>query len=129
MINDAVKRIIEFQNEAGQYVSGYPRQIPLNLVKRRAKWISDELEEFVSAINIYEQADAITDLLYYVLGAYAEIGINPDPLFEIIHSANMRKLDNPENTVKDKDGKVLKPHNWKHPDAEIRRYIDKLCVR
>lgn len=123
MITEAVEKVRLFQKAAKQYSKDYPTLIPQHLVNIRAKWIYEELQEFTSATNIYEQADAITDLLYYILGAYVDAGIDPDPLFEIIHKHNMEKID-PQNLIKADDGKILKPATWIHPDGEIKACID-----
>jgi len=122
MLNEAVGMVREFQKNAGQGYSQTPRMIPRENVERRAKWIEDELQEFIQAKDIYEQADAITDLLYYLIGAYVDAGIEPDPLFEIVHESNMKKIK--AEIKKDSDGKVLKPEVWIHPDQGIRKVID-----
>lgn len=122
MLNEAAEMVREFQSNAGQSCSRIPCMVPKENVERRARWIKDELQEYINAQNIYEQADAITDLLYYLMGAYVEAGIDPDPLFLIIHNSNMRKIET--EIKKDSDGKVLKPEEWMHPDQTIRRAID-----
>ena len=90
------------------------------------KWMLEEINEFVEATTIYEQVDALTDLLYYLLGAYVEIGVKPDSIFRIVHDSNMAKLFSSEGVVKDDDGKIVKPKEWKHPDDEIHKKIDSL---
>ena len=111
-----------FHNGAGQPVGEEPTILSRSQVDRRILWIKNELEELSEAKTIEEQADAVTDCLYYLLGCYVEMGIKPDSLFEIVHKANMKKL---ENRMIDDDGKVLKPRGWMHPDAEIKEAIEK----
>ncbi len=55
----------------------------------------------------------LTDLLYVTYGAIWACGVNPDPVFAEVHSANMRKLDGPRRA----DGKVLKPEGWQPADV------------
>lgn len=49
----------------------------------------EEIAEFLVAPDIYEQADAMIDLIYFALGTLVEMGIKPDELFDIIQKANM----------------------------------------
>ncbi|MGX7030521.1 HAD family hydrolase [Vagococcus zengguangii] len=73
------------------------------------------------------QVDAMLDLLYFVNGTFVRMGIDPRPLSEIVHQANMGKVF-PDglphyDTV---TGKVLKPENWEHdfaPEAKLQEEI------
>ena len=76
------------------------------------------------AKDIYSQADALTDLLYYLLGTYVEMGIKPDALFTIVHNANMMKLTSVDGIIRSTDGKIQKPSTWQHPDVAIKKVID-----
>lgn len=113
-----------FQIKAGQPTSTHPVALNEDRVKLRAKWMAGELQEFLNASNIYEQADALTDLLYYLIGTYVEMGIKPWPLYKIVHCSNMKKLKSNNGIVKDCNGKVQKPSGWKHPDKAIKRAVD-----
>lgn len=113
-----------FQLKAGQPVPTYPIALDAERAKLRAKWMSEELQEFLAASDIYQQADALTDLLYYLMGTYVEMCIKPGPLYEIVHEANMKKLTSPNGIIRDDDGKIQKPFDWKHPDTAIKAAID-----
>ena len=126
MIDDAFELVAQFQLSANQPVAKYPTKLASERVQCRKKWMQEEINEFVEATDIYEQVDALTDLLYYLLGAYVEIGVKPDSVFQIVHNSNMAKLFCSEGVIKDTDGKVEKPKEWKHPDDEIRKAIDSL---
>lgn len=82
----------------------------------------EEVNEFLDADTIEGEADALTDLLYFLLGAYVEMGIDADRIFKIVHKANMRKLE--QGTLLDDDTKIGKPEGWKPPEPEIRAEID-----
>lgn len=120
MINEAYNMVAQFQEMARQPVSSSPKQLDKERVSIRAKWMKEEIEEFLEADNIDSQADALTDLLYYLLGTYVEMGVRPDDLFYIVHNANMQKLQTRQGIIKDENGKVQKPISWKHPDINIR---------
>ena len=79
---------------------------------------------------IAEQADGMIDMIYYILDCARKHGISLDPIMELVHSANMTKVD-PETGKCRRDtdptsprfGKILKPVNFKAPNikAEVNR--------
>lgn len=69
----------------------------------------DYQEIFITAPDVYSQADAMIDLLYYLLGTCVEMGVKPDPLFQIVHESNMKKLASGSSVIKDSEGKAQKP--------------------
>jgi len=60
-----------------------------------------ELEEAVETKNYVETADALTDLIYVILGMGARIGIDMDKAFQLVHENNMSKLCETEIYAKD----------------------------
>ena len=93
-------------------IANKPRMINEDLKELRYNLIDEELSEYWDAVNIYQVADAIGDLLYVVYGAAETHGIDIEPVFAEIHRANMQKLTGPKRA----DGKQLKPDNWTPPD-------------
>ena len=75
---------------------------------------TDSCPDFIEA-TLIGVADGIADLLYVVLGTAVEYGIDIDPIFAIVHEANMRKVGGPVR----EDGKSLKPIGWVGPEALI----------
>lgn len=77
------------------------------------------------------QVDALTDTNYFVYGSFVLLGIEPDPLFDIVHQANMGKLfPDGKPHYREGDKKVMKPDNWEADyapepkiQAEIKRQI------
>ena len=91
----------------------------------RAKWMQEEVAEFLVADDIYEQADAMIDLMYFALGTMVEMGLEADELFDIVQQANMAKLwPDGKPHYNPKDGKVIKPEGWEDPAPKIKAYID-----
>lgn len=88
------------------------------------KMVDDELEELAEAVDVTEQADALVDAIYYICDTAARHGMNLDPLFEIVHRANMGKVVNGK-VIRREDGKILKPVGWVDPapllQAEMKR--------
>lgn len=113
------KEITEF-NKA----FGYPAPLRPTLKAKhelRYKLIKEELDEYIEAINdndIIEVADAIGDMLYLVLGAAVEHGLEIEPIFDEIHNSNMSKLGEDGNPIYREDGKVLKGPDYFKPDIK-----------
>ena len=86
--------------------------------------VNDEMDELESSGTIAEQADALVDAIYYICDFAATHGINLDPLFEIVHDANMQKIIDGK-VIRRKDGKILKPEGWKDPAPKLEAEIDR----
>ncbi|WP_099301762.1 HAD family hydrolase [Bacillus sp. Marseille-P3800] len=73
------------------------------------------------------QADALTDILVFVMGSFVQMGIEPYQLFKIVHEANMGKLwPDGKPRFRDGDGKIVKPENWERdyaPEPKLREEI------
>ncbi|MDR3239101.1 MAG: hypothetical protein LBT44_03320 [Clostridiales bacterium] len=101
-----------------------PQELPESRAAARRKWMQEELDEFYAAQNIYEQADAMIDLIYFALGTLVEMGLKPDALFEAVHQANMTKLWPDGKPHYNEDGKTIKPLGWQDPEPLLRALID-----
>jgi len=107
-----------------------PTLIDRKRARSRGTWMSEEIAEFLTAEDIYEQADAMIDLIYFALGTMVEMGLEPEELFNIVQRANMDKLwEDGKPRYNKKDGKVIKPDNWEDPKPRIKEYIDDLIER
>lgn len=97
----------------------------------RADLIWEELQELIELIGpnddsadwpipvLVKYADCLADLLYVVHGAAIAFGIDINPIFKVVHDANMRKLGGPIAA----NGKQQKPPDWISPEAQIRSII------
>ena len=119
------EKVKEFQRIFGLRVSDKPVILAPDRVNARAGWLREEIEEFEEADNIYEQADAMIDLIYFALGTLVEMGVKPEKLFDIVHEANMTKIwSDGKVHRRENDGKVIKPPEWEDPEPKIRAAID-----
>lgn len=126
-MNKEWEKVKLFHDKFGHPSSDRPAFIPKERAKDRAKWLMEEITEFLVAPDIYEQADAMIDLIYFALGTLVEMGIKPDELFDIIQKANMEKLGEDGKPIYNpKDGKIMKPQHWEDPAPKIKAYIDNL---
>ncbi len=115
----------EFHDKFGHPCPEQPVMLDKKRALSRAKWMNEEVCEFLIADNIYEQADAMIDLLYFALGTMVEMGLEPDELFAIVQEANMSKLwEDGKPHYNPKDGKVIKPEGWEDPTPKIKALID-----
>jgi len=119
----------EFHDKFGHPVAEKPCMIDVKRVLSRGKWMNEEVAEFLVADDIYEQADAMIDLLYFSLGTLVEMGLESEELFSIVQRANMDKLwADGKPHYNPKDGKVLKPEGWEDPAPKIKAYIDRIIA-
>lgn len=89
------------------------------------EYMMEEIQELLEAEAIEDQPDALTDLIYFVLSGMVEIGVTPQPIFEIVHNANMGKLHKDGKPHHDPiNGKVVKPETWKDPKYDILDVIN-----
>lgn len=86
-------------------------------------------KEQVGSDVLVEQVDALTDLLYFTYGSFSLLGVDPQPILEIVHEANMGKLFPDGQPHYDSiTGKVLKPDNWVEdyaPEEKIKAEIER----
>ena len=114
----------EFHEKFGHPVAERPVMIDKRRALSRAKWMQEEVAEFLIADDIYEQADAMIDLMYFALGTMVEMGLEADELFDIVQKANMAKLwPDGKPHYNPKDNKVIKPEGWEDPKPKIKAYI------
>lgn len=92
----------------------------------RTSLMLEELIEFMDATTIEDQADALIDLMYFAIGTFTLMGLNPEPIFNIVANANLGKVMPDGTVLRDEQGKIMKPDGWKErfaPEAKIRREI------
>lgn len=95
-------------------------------VERRVTWCAEEGQETREATTIAGQADGWIDMIYFALGGLDEMGLDPSPLWDIVHAANMAKRQ-PDGSVRRDPvtGKTLKPADWQDPGPLIEAEIDR----
>ena len=123
MLKKAQDSVKEF-NQASRFpISDKPVKLTKNRVALRVRWMLEEIQEFLLARDISEQADAIADLIYQAMGVFVEMGVDGSKVFEIVHQSNMSKVRNDREIQYREDGKVEKPDGWTSPEAQIRHLL------
>lgn len=107
-------------------------QKPLALSPERVAFIrqmvQDEMEELAVARDTWEQADALVDAIYYLCDTAVRQGINLDPLFAIVHQANMGKVVGGK-VHRRGDGKILKPEGWQDPKPLLQAEVERQTLQ
>jgi len=123
MLKKAQDAVEKFTRTFGLPVATSPKLLEEDRVLLRSKWMREEIEELVLARSISEQADAAADIIYFALGIFVEMGVPGDEIFEIVHNCNMKKVTSTGAIVKNEEGKVQKPLEWRSPESEIQQLL------
>ncbi|HEN4358454.1 TPA: HAD-IIB family hydrolase [Streptococcus agalactiae] len=123
-----VEEIVEFLYAASQgnqeVFDQSIRNLHLAIDKSRDKVISKDHPE----TPLVGEVDALTDLLYLTYGSFVLMGVDPKPLFDTVHEANMGKIFPDGKAHFDPvTHKILKPDDWEEhfaPEPSIRRELD-----
>lgn len=116
-MNDMQKKVAAFNAMVGAVRGDTPAIRDGDLRVALALEETDEFLEAVRAGDLLEAVDAICDILYVTFGAADAFGVDIEPLFEIVHASNMRKVNGPTDLA---TGKRLKPPGWVPPTEELR---------
>ena len=112
----------EFHRVFGAHLESAPTaDLTDETIALRVSLIQEELNEYRTAAadhDLIAVADALSDLLYVVLGTYVSHGLQDvaEALFDEVHRSNMSKLDENNAVIYRADGKVLKSARWSPPD-------------
>jgi predicted HAD superfamily Cof-like phosphohydrolase len=90
----------------------------------RVKLLQEELDELKQANqdnDIVEVGDALTDILYILLGTACEYGLidKMEEMWNLVHQNNMSKLDENGRPIRREDGKIIKPPTYKKVDLTV----------
>lgn len=128
---DSFYSVVQKFHQAVDHPDGHTTQFLLGEEKaRRIAWMQEELEEFKQAKTLTDQADAMGDLLWFVVGTMVCMGVEPSLIMKPITKANMSKImEDGKVRRRESDGKVQKPDGWQTPEPEIANNIRmKHCV-
>lgn len=74
------------------------------------------------------QVDALVDLLYLTYGSFVLMGVDPEPIFQIVHRANMGKIfPDGKAHYHPVTHKILKPADWEEkyaPESAILKEVE-----
>lgn len=123
-----------FHEKFGVDYQGKPRFLEWDLAQFREKFIREEFDEYLLAINDFrdkddpsphecerclaDALDSLVDLVYVTLGAAYLHGFNFEEAWRRVHAANMAKVRaaSAEESKRNSTHDVIKPPGWKAPD-------------
>ncbi|NYS33738.1 Cof-type HAD-IIB family hydrolase [Streptococcus danieliae] len=95
----------------------------------------DQAKEKVSSkagepqVDLVKQTDALADLLYFTYGHFVLMGVDPAPIFDLVHQANMGKIFPDGKAHFDgQTHKILKPDDWEEkyaPEPGIEKELER----
>jgi predicted HAD superfamily Cof-like phosphohydrolase len=112
------EQVREFTKACNDDLPAKPQEMTTEGIAFIRQMVNDELDELEESKNVTEQADALVDAIYYICDFAVRNGINLDPLFDIVHGANMQKVVDGKVIRRD-DGKILKPEGWEDPAPKL----------
>ncbi|MGE7840610.1 hypothetical protein ACQKNX_07455 [Lysinibacillus sp. NPDC093712] len=119
-IHASCTNIGEFEQAYNDFMQGLSNAFDKS---SKEEFIQDDVERVVA------QADALTDTDYFVKGSFVEIGVEAEPVFNIVQEANMSKLFTAEDGTKyaqyRDDGKILKSPDFWTPEDKIKEEIQR----
>jgi len=121
-VKEQLEKLIEFHRATRVHIEDHPTaELPLEITELRLSLLAEELEEYRQAVNskdLIAIADALTDLLYVLLGTMVSHGLQGygTELFDEVHKSNMSKFDVNSRPIHRQDGKVLKPASFIPPN-------------
>ena len=121
-MREQLRMLEEFHRVFGAHLEPAPTaDLSEQTIELRVSLIQEELNEYreaAEARDLVGIADALSDLMYVVLGTYVSHGLQDvaEALFAEVHMSNMSKLDEDGRVLYRGDGKVLKSALWRPPE-------------
>ena len=125
----AFEKVGEFRRTMALPIGTQPHLLPANNRSYFARFILEELSEYLKACEegtLVDAADAIVDLVYVTLGCAHAMGLPFDELFAVVHKANMQKVPANEyiRSLRGSQYDVVKPVGWIPPEAEMLNILN-----
>lgn len=122
------KLVEEFRLKMQLPVSANPHLLPATESSYFARFIMEELSEYLKACEegkLVDAADALVDLTYITLGCAHAMGLPFDELFAVVHNANMAKVpaDETRRSLRGQQYDVVKPDGWQPPEPQLLSII------
>lgn len=125
-LNKNYADVADFQRKMEQPVADKPTVMDAGRRSERTGYLEEEVAEFFTAETVVDQADAMIDLIYLALGTLVELGVKPEPLWNIVHSANMSKLwPDGKPRLNPETGKIIKPPTFVRPEPLLAEEIER----
>jgi len=117
----------QFYDKMGFQRAAHPSTITSNRRNQLIMYIISEVVEFGDSVDLVDQVDAATDLLYFVMDIFVEMGVDPEVPFHIVNDANMNKLwddGKPHFDYMKVPPRLLRPEHWEPPEGAIKTWLE-----
>jgi len=119
-MTNELNKVKEFMAACGQMVNVVPT-IPNESTRQlRHSILVEEVNELQAATTHIDALDAITDVLYVLLGTAHAYGLGDklEAAFNEVHRSNMTKVMPDGKVMRREDGKIIKPDTYEKPNLE-----------
>ncbi|RRR52708.1 HAD family hydrolase [Streptococcus suis] len=123
-----LEELVEFLQAASSDQADFDRKVQ-GLHQQLDKAVAKVTSKGSPGLSLVGQVDALMDLLYFTYGSFVLVGVDPKPIFDIVHQANMGKLFPDGKAHYDPvSHKILKPEGWEErfaPEGKIQDELDR----
>ena len=115
--------IEEFHEKFEIQKNAFPGPLDQEMQAFRIRFMMEELEEYIHATvhkDLEQQADALIDLMYVVLGTAHLHGFPIAKLWDDVHGCNMNKIrvESSDQSKRKSSFDVIKPDGWVGPQTK-----------
>jgi predicted HAD superfamily Cof-like phosphohydrolase len=123
-MTNELNKVKEFMTACGQMVNVVPTIPDEGTRQMRHSILIEEVNELQYAETNIDALDAITDILYVLLGTAHAYGLGDklEAAFNEVHRSNMTKVMPDGKVLKREDGKIIKPDTYEPPN--LQKYMD-----
>lgn len=120
-MTNELSKVKEFMTACGQTVNVVPTIPDESTRQLRHSILIEEVNELQSATTPVDALDAITDILYVLLGTAHAYGLGDklQAAFNEVHRSNMTKVMPDGKVLKREDGKIIKPDTYEPPNLQM----------
>jgi len=125
-------QVQKFYDKTGQQRPAQPTTMQVNRRSQLMQYLLSEVVEFGNSRTLIDQIDAATDMLFFVIDLFVELGVDPEMPFMFVWDANMNKLWPDGVAHWDHSvvpSRLLKPDGWVAPESKIEQYIKGLLEK
>jgi len=115
-----LNKVKEFMTACGQEVNVVPTMPDVKTRIMRHNILVEEATELKHATTHIDALDAITDILYVLLGTAHAYGLADklEVAFNEVHRSNMTKVMPDGKVLRREDGKIIKPDAYEPPNLQ-----------
>ena len=120
-MTNELNKVKEFMAACGQEVNVVPTIPDEGTRQMRHSILIEEVNELQYAETNIDALDAITDILYVLLGTAHAYGLGDklEAAFNEVHRSNMTKVMPDGKVMKREDGKIIKPDTYEKPNLQL----------